>query len=103
MAKCAVTGFTEWLAEYFAPAGIRVNAIAPGFFVNERSKKYLMTPDGGLSPRGLNVMHHTPQKRFGEAGDLLGCVEWLLDGEKAAFVTGVTIPVDGGFLVSSGV
>jgi len=103
MAKSAVVSFTEWLAVYLAPAGIRVNAVAPGFFVNERSVKYLRTPDGGLSPRGRNVMHHTPMKRFGEAPDLLGCVEWLLDDEKAAFVTGVTIPVDGGFTADSGI
>ena len=86
-----------------AADGIRVNAVAPGFFVNERSVKYLCTPDGGLSARGENVIHHTPMGRFGEAGDLLGCVEWLLDDEKAAFVTGITVPVDGGFLASAGV
>jgi len=103
MAKAAVVNFTQWLAVYMAPAGVRVNAVAPGFFVNERSKAYLMTPDGGLSPRGENVMRHTPIGRFGEAQELLGCVRWLLDDRNAAFVTGVTIPVDGGFLASSGV
>ena len=103
MSKAAIANFTQWLANYFAPAGIRVNAVAPGFFVNERSVKYLCTPDGGLSARGENVIHHTPMGRFGEAGDLLGCVEWLLDDEKAAFVTGITVPVDGGFLASAGV
>ena len=103
MSKAAIANFTQWLAAYFAPAKIRVNAVAPGFFVNERSVKYLCTPDGGLSPRGQNVMNHTPMQRFGEAKELLGCVEWLLDDEKAAFVTGITIPVDGGFLSSTGV
>ena len=103
MSKAAIANFTQWLAAYFAPAKIRVNAVAPGFFVNERSIKYLRTPDGGLSPRGQNVMHHTPMERFGEAKELLGCVEWLLDDEKAAFVTGITVPVDGGFLSSTGV
>ena len=103
MSKAAIANFTQWLAAYFAPANIRVNAVAPGFFVNERSVKYLCTPDGGLSPRGENVMHHTPMRRFGEAKDLLGCVEWLLDDDKAAFVTGITVPVDGGFLSSTGV
>ncbi len=103
MSKAAIANFTQWLAAYLAPANIRVNAVAPGFFVNERSIKYLRTPDGGLSPRGENVMHHTPMKRFGEAPDLLGCVEWLLDDEKAAFVTGITVPVDGGFLSCTGV
>ena len=66
MSKAAIANFTQWLAAYFAPAGIRVNAVAPGFFVNERSIKYLCTPDGGLSARGQNVMHHTPMQRFGE-------------------------------------
>ena len=103
MSKAAIANFTQWLAAYLAPANIRVNAVAPGFFVNERSIKYLRTPDGGLSPRGENVMQHTPMKRFGEAPDLLGCVEWLLDDEKAAFVTGITVPVDGGFLSSTGI
>ncbi|MBQ7694570.1 MAG: SDR family NAD(P)-dependent oxidoreductase [Lentisphaeria bacterium] len=103
MSKAAIANFTQYLAAYFAPAKIRVNAVAPGFFVNERSRKYLCTPDGGLSPRGEKVMGHTPMGRFGEAQDLLGCVEWLLDDEKAAFVTGVTIPVDGGFLSTSGI
>ena len=103
MSKAAIANFTQWLAAYFAPAKIRVNAVAPGFFVNERSIKYLRTPDGGLSPRGQNVMHHTPMQRFGEAKELLGCVEWLLDDDKAAFVTGITVPVDGGFLSSTGV
>lgn len=103
MAKAGIVSFTEWLAVYLAPAGIRVNAVAPGFFVNERSRKILMTPDGGLSPRGQNVMGHTPLKRFGEARELLGAVAWLLDDEAAGFVTGVTLPVDGGFLASAGV
>ena len=103
MSKAAIANFTQWLAAYLAPANIRVNAVAPGFFVNERSIKYLRTPEGGLSPRGENVMHHTPMQRFGEAQDLLGCVEWLLDDEKAAFVTGITVPVDGGFLSSTGI
>ena len=103
MSKAAIANFTQWLAAYLAPANIRVNAVAPGFFVNERSIKYLRTPDGGLSARGENVMHHTPMQRFGKAQDLLGCVEWLLDDEKAAFVTGITVPVDGGFLSSTGI
>lgn len=103
MAKAGVVNFTQWLATYLAPAGIRVNGVAPGFFVNERSRKILMTPDGGLSARGQNVMNHTPLKRFGEAQELLGAVCWLLDDERAGFVTGVTLPVDGGFLASAGI
>lgn len=103
MAKAAIVNFTEWLATYLAPAGIRVNAVAPGFFVNERSKKILMTPDGGLSQRGINVQAHTPLARFGEAPDLWGCVDWLLDDTRAGFVTGVTVPVDGGFSAHPGI
>ena len=103
MSKAAIANWTMFFAQYMAPAHVRVNAVAPGFFVNERSKQYLMTPDGGFSPRGQQVIAHTPAGRFGEAPELLGCVEWLLDDEKAGFVTGVTVPVDGGFLASAGV
>lgn len=103
MSKAAIANWTQFLAQYLAPAKIRVNAIAPGFFVNEQSKKILCTPDGGLTPRGEQVMAHTPAGRFGEATELLGCVEWLLNDEKAGFVTGITVPVDGGFLASAGV
>jgi len=82
---------------------IRVKTVAPGFFANERSRKILMTEDGGLTSRGQNVMAHTPMKRLGEAQDLLGAVCWLPDDVRAGFVTGVTIAVDGGFSASSGV
>ena len=103
MAKAGIYNFTEWLANYLAPAHIRVNAIAPGFFVNERSKKILLTPSGKLSPRGEHVFLHTPMKRFGKAIDLWGTLEWLLDDSKSSFVTGVTIPVDGGFIAHPGI
>ncbi len=103
MAKAAIANWTMFFAQYMAPAHVRVNAIAPGFMVNDRSRKYLCTPDGGLSARGEQVMAHTPMGRFGEAADLLGCVDWLLDDTKSAFVTGITVPVDGGFLASAGV
>ena len=103
MSKAAIANWTQFFAQYMAPARVRVNAVAPGFMVNERSRKYLCTPDGGLSPRGEQVMAHTPMSRFGEAEDLLGCVEWLLDDTRSAFVTGITVPVDGGFLSCSGV
>lgn len=103
MSKAAIANWTMFFAQYMAPAKVRVNAVAPGFFVNERSKAYLMTPDGGLSPRGEQVMSHSCIKRFGEAPELLGCVNWLLDDSKAGFVTGTTVPVDGGFLASAGV
>ena len=103
MSKAAIANWTMFFAQYMAPAKVRVNAVAPGFMVNERSRQYLMTPDGGLSPRGEQVMHHTPMGRFGEAQDLLGCVDWLLDDARSVFVTGITVPVDGGFLASAGV
>ena len=103
MSKAAIANWTQFLAQYLAPAKIRVNAIAPGFFVNDRSRKILCTPEGGLTARGEQVMAHTPARRFGEAKELLGCAEWLLDDEKSGFVTGITVPVDGGFLASAGV
>ena len=103
MSKAAIANWTMFFAQYMAPAKVRVNAVAPGFFVNERSKQYLMTPDGGFSARGQQVIAHSPLGRFGEAPELLGCVNWLLDDEKAGFVTGITVPVDGGFLASAGV
>ena len=103
MSKAAVSNLTQSFAAYFAPAKIRVNAIAPGFMVNERSKNYLGTVEDGLTKRGEQVIGHTPMGRFGEARDLVGCVKWLLNDEAAGFVTGTTIPVDGGFLTLSGV
>lgn len=102
-AKAGVVALTQWLAAYLAPAGIRVNGIAPGFFVNERSRQILMNPDGSLSARGENVMHHTPMHRFGVPEDLLGTVMWLLNDEASAFITGNMVAVDGGFLACPGV
>ena len=103
MSKAAVSNLTQSFAAYFAPAGIRINAIAPGFMVNERSKNYLGTVEDGLTARGQQVIGHTAMGRFGEASDLVGCVKWLLDEKASSFVTGITVPVDGGFLTLSGV
>lgn len=103
MSKAAVSNLTQSFAAYFAPAGIRINAIAPGFIVNERSKNYLGTVEDGLTARGQQVIGHTAMGRFGEASDLVGCVKWLLDEKASSFVTGITVPVDGGFLTLSGV
>jgi len=103
MSKAAVVNLTQWLATYFAPAGIRVNAVAPGFFVNERSINYLGSVETGLTQRGQNVINHTPMGRFGEAKELLGTVSYLIDDRAAGFVTGITLPVDGGFLSHSGI
>ncbi len=103
MSKAAVSNLTQSFAAYYAPAGIRINAIAPGFMVNERSKTYLGTVEDGLTKRGEQVIGHTPMGRFGSASDLIGCVKWLLNDEAAGFVTGITVPVDGGFLTLGGV
>lgn len=103
MAKAAVVNLTQSLAAYFAGAGIRVNAVAPGFIVNARSKLILGTVEEGLTKRGQDVIDHTPMGNFGKAGDMSGCVKYLLDDRASGFVTGVTIPVDGGFLTLSGV
>ena len=102
MSKAAISNLTQSFAAYYAPANIRINAIAPGFMVNERSKTYLGTVEEGLTARGASVINHTPMGRFGRADDLLGCAKWLLS-EGASFVTGITVPVDGGFLTLGGV
>ena len=103
MGKAAITNLTQSFAAYYAPANIRINAVAPGFMVNERSKTYLGTVEEGLTKRGEQVISHTPMGRFGVASDLTGCVKWLLDDKAAGFVTGITVPVDGGFLTLGGV
>ncbi len=101
-AKAAIVNYTQWLAAYLAPARIRVNAIAPGFIVNERSRKLLFNEDQSPSPRGTQVLNHTPMKRFGEADELIGTLNWLTDDACSGFVTGITVPVDGGFLSCPG-
>ena len=103
MAKAGIANFTQWVAVYLAPANIRVNAIAPGFFLNERSTKLLTTPDGGFTERGESIIRQTPLKRFGEAPELTGTLNYLIDDEASGFITGVTLPVDGGFLADSGI
>jgi NAD(P)-dependent dehydrogenase (short-subunit alcohol dehydrogenase family) len=103
MAKAGIANFTQWLATYLAPANIRVNAIAPGFFINDRSRKILFNPDGSTSERGDNILRQTPLKRFGEAKELIGCMNWLINDNDAGFVTGTVIPIDGGFIADSGI
>ena len=102
-AKAAVSNFTMWLAVHFAPVGIRVNAIAPGFFVTDQNRALLMNADGSLTPRSEKILNHTPMNRFGETYDLLGTLLWLTDSGASGFVNGVVIPVDGGFAAYSGV
>ena len=102
-AKAAVSNFTQWLAVHMAPVGIRVNAIAPGFFLTDQNRSLLTTPDGGLTPRSHKILNHTPMNKFGEPKDLIGALLWLLSDEAAGFVTGTVIPIDGGFSAYSGV
>jgi NAD(P)-dependent dehydrogenase (short-subunit alcohol dehydrogenase family) len=102
-AKAAISNFTQWLAVHFARAGVRVNAVVPGFFLTEQNRNLLTRPDGSLSPRGDKIVAHTPMGRFGEAHELLGALLWLVDERAAGFVTGAIVPVDGGFTAFSGV
>ncbi len=104
-AKAAVSNFTQWLATYMAQRhspNIRVNAIAPGFFLTEQNRFLLTDESGGLTPRGRTIVDHTPMGRFGEPEDLLGTLLWLIS-DASRFVTGVVVPVDGGFAAFSGV
>ena len=104
--KAAITNFTAWLAVYLAQnysGKIRVNAIAPGFFLGEQNRFLMIDKDtGGWTARGQKVIDHTPMGRLGNPEDLLGCVLWLLS-PAASFVTGITVPVDGGFSAYAGV
>jgi NAD(P)-dependent dehydrogenase (short-subunit alcohol dehydrogenase family) len=102
-AKAAVSNFTQWLAVHMAGAGIRVNAIAPGFFLADQNRALLTNADGSLTPRGNTIIAHTPMGRFGNPEDLMGTLLWLVSDEAAGFVTGTVIPVDGGFSAFSGV
>jgi NAD(P)-dependent dehydrogenase (short-subunit alcohol dehydrogenase family) len=102
-AKAAVSNFTQWLAVHFAPVGIRVNAIAPGFFVTEQNRALLFTAEGRLTERSTKILNHTPMGRFGEAHELIGAVLWLTSEEAAGFVNGIVVPVDGAFSAYSGV
>lgn len=101
-AKAAVSNFTQWLAVHFSKVNIRVNALAPGFFLTEQNRSLLTNTDGTLTERGNTIIAHTPMNRFGSPEDLIGTLLWLC-GEGSAFVTGVVIPVDGGFSAFSGV
>ena len=102
-AKASIENFTRWLAVHLAPVNIRVNAIAPGFFITTQNKFLMLEKDEKtLTPRGQKVINKTPMHRFGEPKDLCGALTYLVSDE-ASFVTGVVIPVDGGFLAYSGV
>lgn len=102
-AKAAISNFTEWLAVHFAKSGIRVNAIAPGFFVTKQNQQLLFNEDGTPTPRTGKILAATPMGRFGESEELIGTLLYLLSKPASSFVTGVVIPVDGGFNAYSGV
>ena len=102
-AKSGVSNFTQWLAVHFANAGIRVNAIAPGFFATKQNAALLFNEDGTPTPRTGKILAATPMGRFGKPEELLGTLMWLCDSNASGFVTGVVVPVDGGFSAYSGV
>ena len=102
-AKAAISNFTQWLAVHFSKVNIRVNAIAPGFFLTEQNRTLLTNPDGSLTPRGNTILAHTPMGKFGKPEDLVGALLFLTDDEQAGFINGIVLPVDGAFAAFSGV
>lgn len=102
-AKAAVSNFTQWLAVHLSKVGIRVNAIAPGFFLTNQNKALLVNPDGTYTDRSRKILNSTPMDRFGNVDELVGVLLFLISEEASSFVNGVVIPVDGGFSAYSGV
>ncbi len=102
-AKAAISNFTQWLAVHFSRVGIRVNAIAPGFFSTKQNAALLWNPDGSPTARTGKILAATPMGRFGESAELDGSLLFLVNNDAASFITGVVIPVDGGFSAYSGV
>ncbi|MBQ6529595.1 MAG: SDR family oxidoreductase [Clostridia bacterium] len=102
-AKAAVMNLTEWLAVHFAKSGVRVNAIAPGWFITEQNRTLLTNEDGSYTDRAKKVIAHTPVERFGMPEELTGTMLFLADSSLSGFITGTTIPVDGGFQAYMGV
>jgi NAD(P)-dependent dehydrogenase (short-subunit alcohol dehydrogenase family) len=102
-AKAAVSNFTQWLAVHFAGVGIRVNAIAPGFFVTNQNRAMLVDPSGAPTERSAKILAHTPMRRYGEAEELIGALLFLASPAASSFVNGVVLPVDGGFAAYAGV
>jgi NAD(P)-dependent dehydrogenase (short-subunit alcohol dehydrogenase family) len=104
-AKAAIDNFTRWLAVELAQKygeGLRVNAIAPGFFIGEQNRSFLLNPDGTNTARGQSIIDHTPMCRYGEPEELVGAAIWLAS-DASRFITGVVVPVDGGFSAFSGI
>ncbi|MCM3723389.1 SDR family oxidoreductase [Solibacillus isronensis] len=102
-AKAAINNFTSWMAVHFAETGLRVNAIAPGFFITQQNKDLLVDAEGEYTARSKKIIEATPMKKFGEPDQLLGALLFLLDSSYSSFITGTTIAVDGGFNAYSGV
>ena len=102
-AKAAISNFTQWLAVHFSKVGIRVNAIAPGFFSTKQNAALLFNEDGTPTPRTGKILAATPMGRFGKSEELDGALLFLVNNEAASFITGIVIPVDGGFSSYSGV
>ena len=102
-AKAAISNFTQWLAVHFSKVGIRVNAIAPGFFSTQQNATLLWNPDGSPTARTGKILAATPMARFGLPEELNGALLFLLNDQAAGFITGITLPVDGGFSAYSGV
>jgi len=102
-AKAAVSNFTQWLAVHFSKVGIRVNALAPGFFSTNQNAKLLWNDDGTPTERSKKILAATPMNRFGESNELAGGLLFLIDNNAASFITGVVLPIDGGFSSYSGV
>ncbi len=102
-AKAAISNFTQWLAVHFSKVGIRVNAIAPGFFLTDQNRGLLIDENGNYTARSEKIISQTPMGRFGDKEELIGTLLWLLCPEASGFVDGVVIPVDGGFSAYSGV
>jgi NAD(P)-dependent dehydrogenase (short-subunit alcohol dehydrogenase family) len=102
-AKAAVSNFTQWLSVHMSKVGIRVNAIAPGFFLTDQNRALLTNSDGSLTERGNTIISQTPMGRFGTPEELVGTLLWLVDNNASGFVNGTVIPVDGAFSAFSGV
>lgn len=102
-AKASVDNFTKWMAVHFAKEEIRVNSIAPGFFLTKQNEKLLIDEDGKLTPRSEKIIKNTPMDRFGKPEDLVEPIIFLTDDSKSGFITGITLEVDGGFSAYSGV
>ena len=102
-AKAAVNNFTQWLATHLSKRGIRVNAIAPGFYITGQNRTLMTKEDGSWTDRAETILKHIPQDRFGDPHDLLGTLLWLVDDKSSGYVTGTVVPVDGGFSAFHGI